>query len=76
MLVFIQLPEADRTATRTHAYSHIECDVCGERSPSAEVMIKHHGLANMGWFIDGGLHRCPKHFCDEAPARGPQYRDG
>ena len=77
MLVFVLLPEADQTPQRKHQYSHIECDVagCGTRSPPAAEMIKNHGLMNMGWFVDGGRHRCPDHFHDEVEPRGPQYRD-
>lgn len=78
MLVFTPLPEDQRTAERTHQYSHIECDVvgCGERSPSAAEMAEKGGLAVMGWFIDAGRHRCPKHYHeDDVPAHGPQFRD-
>lgn len=77
MLIFIKLPEADQTPTHKHQYSHIECDVegCEVRSPSAAEINKGHGLADMGWFVGPGQHRCPKHFTDDTPARGPQYRD-
>lgn len=77
MIVFILLPANDRTATRTHHYSHIECDVegCGVRSPPPVELLAGHGLMNMGWFVGPGVHRCPKHYHDEVPARGPQYRD-
>lgn len=77
MLIFILLPEAERTATRRHQYSHIECDVegCEERSPPPAVLHKGFGLASFGWFIGPGQHRCPKHMTEDTPARGPQYRD-
>lgn len=77
MLVFVLLPANDRTATRTHHYSHIECDVegCEERSPPAAELVKAHGLAALGWFVGPGQHRCPKHMTDDTPPRGPQYRD-
>jgi len=75
VIVFVLLPEADRTATRTHHYSHIECDVCGEHSPDSAVLVANHGLSHMGWFVGPGQHRCPKHYHDEVAPRGPQYRD-
>lgn len=78
MLVFVLLPENEHTAERKHRYSHIECDVvgCGQRSPiSAELQARGASLMDRGWFIDGGLHRCPKHYHDEVPPHGPQYRD-
>lgn len=78
MLVFIKLPEAEQHGERRHQYSHIECDVanCGERSPPpAELYTRPGGLSAFGWFIDGGKHRCPKHFDTEVAGVGPQYRD-
>lgn len=76
MIVFVLLPEAQRTEHRTHHYSHIECDVqgCGVRSPAAQVMVAKGGLSQMGWFIAGGQHRCPEHYTTETPVRGPDYR--
>ena len=57
-------------------YSHIECDVkgCGEKSPPADVMLKNHGLAAMGWNIQPGFHKCPAHFYEHAEPQGPQRR--
>lgn len=77
MIVFVLLPENERTEHRQHHYSHIECDVegCGVRAPSAAESLKHHGIMNMGWFVAPGQHRCPDHYHMEVPARGPQYRD-
>lgn len=77
-LIFVLLPEAERTEHRRHHYHHIECDVdgCEGASPtSRELAERKTSLMEMGWFIDGGQHRCPTHFHDEVPARGPQYRD-
>lgn len=75
MLVFVPLPEAERTEARSHHYSHIECDVCEKKAPVSSESSKHGGLANMGWFIDGGRHRCPEHYTEDTAPRGPQYRD-
>jgi hypothetical protein len=76
-IVFVLLPEAERTEARQHHYGYIECDAegCTERSPpSAEVVAKG-GLSQMGWFIAGGVHRCPDHYSDNTPPSGPIYRD-
>ena len=56
-------------------YSHIRCDgdKCEVRSPSIEEMTKNHGLANMGWFVSGGVHRCPVHYADASEPRSPLY---
>ena len=61
MIVFVLLPEGQRTETRKHHYSHIECDVegCGVRSPPPDQLRESHGLASLGWFIAPGQHRCP-----------------
>ena len=75
MLVFILLPVSERTAERAHIYSHIECDVCETRAPSSEESGKQGGLIGMGWYIDGGRHRCPEHFHEDTAPHGPQYRD-
>lgn len=77
MLVFVLLPENERTAERQHRYSHIECDVvgCGAQSPPSAELQKGLNLVERGWYIDGGLHRCPTHYHDEVPPHGPQYRD-
>jgi hypothetical protein len=78
MLIFVPLPEHERTAERTHRYDHIECDVegCAVTSPPVSEITAKGGLMALGWFIDGGRHRCPKHYHDEAaPGVGPQYRD-
>ena len=75
MIVLVGLPEHERTEERTHRYSHIECDVCNERAPSLGEITAKGGLMGLGWFIDGNAHRCPKHYHDEVPGHGPQYRD-
>lgn len=56
-------------------YSHIQCDGdgCAEKSPSPKEMIEHHGLSNMGWWVGGGIHRCPKHYTEITVARGPLF---
>ncbi len=57
-------------------YSHIECDVCEEKAPCGRDLIERKtNLMELGWFIDGGRHRCRKHYHHDVPARGPQYRD-
>jgi hypothetical protein len=75
VIVFVLLPEAERTEHKQHHYSHIECDVpgCGVRAPKPSEMQG--GLMHMGWWIGPGQHRCPRHYHDEVPAHGPQYRD-
>lgn len=73
----IVMVETDEPAFAPHRFSHIECDVegCGQRAPSfAQMREKGKSLFEMGWFIEPNMHRCPSHFHDEAPARGPQYR--
>lgn len=73
MLVFLPLPEAERTDHKSHRYSHIECDVegCGAVGKPEDGR----SLMDMGWFIFPGRHRCPAHHEEDVPARGPQYRD-
>lgn len=78
MLVFVLLPEAERTELRQHHYSHIECDVagCGARSPPTAELLHGKSLVERGWFIEGGRHRCPDHYDrDDASGSGPAYRD-
>lgn len=78
MLVFVLLPEPERTEERQHHYSHIECDVagCDQRSPPTIELHKGPSLFERGWFIDGGRHRCPEHYDrDDAAGSGPAYRD-
>lgn len=58
-------------------YSHIECDVegCGVMSPPTPELHKKDGsLFERGWFIDGGKHRCPKHFHEEISGVGTVVR--
>jgi hypothetical protein len=77
MLVFVKLSQP--IADRTHTYSHIECDVpgCGMRSPpSSELMASGKSLTELGWYLAGGVHRCPEHYDrDDVPGNGPVYRD-
>jgi hypothetical protein len=57
-------------------FSHIECDVCEAKAPTGRELVERHtNLMELGWYIAGGMHRCPPHFHHETAARGPQYRD-
>jgi hypothetical protein len=75
-LIFTKLPEGQQTAERTHAYSHIECNVCGRRAPSPSEMPGNFGIQGEGWKVRGGLHLCPEHVSHEGiEPSGPEYRD-
>jgi hypothetical protein len=71
----IVMVRTDDPAFKPYAYSHIECDVegCGERSPGFTPGTPN--LLEQGWFIEGGRHRCPKHFDDDVPSRGVDRRE-
>jgi hypothetical protein len=56
-------------------YSHIECDApgCDVVSPTAAELLNQ-SLQVRGWFIAGGQHRCPDHFCHSIEPQGPVER--
>ena len=39
----------------------IRCDTCGRAAPSADEILKAHGLIRLGWHCAGGTHICPTH---------------
>lgn len=57
-------------------FGGVECDAIGcgtiENGPE-ESSPKN--LAAAGWYIRPGVHRCPKHFDEDAPARGIEHRE-
>lgn len=74
-LIFVKLPKKERTAERTHAYSHIECNVCQRKAPQPCDHTTARGLAGEGWLCRGGVHLCPDHVSHEGLApRSPEYR--
>ena len=73
----IVMKTSDDPAFGGKQYSHIECDVegCGVMSPPTRELMKGPNLMELGWFIDGGRHRCPEHVHDDVPAAGPVTRN-
>lgn len=62
-----------------HRFGGIACDVEGcdvlSEPFNTSTAEQRQNLFDAGWFISPGQHRCPKHFNDETPTRGPQYRE-
>jgi hypothetical protein len=54
-------------------YDHIKCNLCDTVNPPAKVLLNKGGLEACGWFVAGGIHRCPSHHdaacAPEAPIR-------
>jgi hypothetical protein len=73
----IVMVKTDEVAFAPRKFSHIECDVCGERAPSyKEMHDKGKSLFDLGWFVAPGQHRCSKHFHDDdAPGKPVETRD-
>lgn len=41
----------------------VACDApdCEIVAPEQSIIMKHHGLINLGWYCKGGTHLCPDH---------------
>lgn len=57
-------------ATETSkTFGGVVCDVCETPAPRGEPLLA------LGWFIAPGQHRCPEHYHDDVPARGPLHKE-
>ncbi len=54
------------------SYSHIQCNICDTPAPDSATLIEKHGLAGCGWFVAGGIHRCPEHHDVECEPAAPE----
>jgi len=54
-------------------FGGIACDVEGCEAYEPQSAEGRKNLAQLGWFIAPGRHRCPEHHDVDVPAREPQH---
>ena len=52
-------------------YDGIKCNLCDTRAPGAKELLDKGGLEACGWFVAGGIHRCPTHVDVACPPEAP-----